>query len=231
MSPISFGAKFDLVEKLRRLESTKKGPKGSEPRDRSQANTQYSAGGDGLSEEGVARAAFEHQRLVRPPPPVVLCADRDRSRSVFYRLCQNSIDSPRHYALSAAPWIKDVCIIAFAFNLWGSDTRCLNEMQADPRVLDVGWTVFQTPTDENDLQAISTTHFVMEENKFLGNPGRTRKVRSVFLGIRGLSDPLILDTAGYNSIQATDGDLKTPQGLIHPFRGCQTLRSQVASRS
>ena len=154
-----------------------------------------------------------------------------RVRRVLYKMYQQTLKDRVYYALAPAPWLKDVRIVSFAFNLWASDLRSLPEREADPRVLDVGWTVFQTPTDENDLQAISTTHFVMEENKFLGNPGRTRKVRSVFLGIRGLSDPLILDTAGYNSIQTSDGDFKTPQGLIHPFRGCQTLRSQVASRS
>ena len=62
LSPIAFAEQARLVEKLRRLASTKSGGRGAPPRDRSQANTQYSVFGEGLNGEGVARGAFEHQR-------------------------------------------------------------------------------------------------------------------------------------------------------------------------
>ncbi|RDX56392.1 hypothetical protein OH76DRAFT_1395511 [Lentinus brumalis] len=153
LSPIQFANKRELVAKLKMLESNKKSSDG--PRDRSKANTEYTAGGEAWSEAGLARASFEHQR-------------------VFYRLCQNTIPNPRDYALNPGPWFPNVRIYSFAFNLWSSDLRSLEDRLADPRVLDVGWTEFDAPTDSDDLRAVSTTHLALEENRILMNKGRTR---------------------------------------------------------
>ncbi|KAH9901452.1 hypothetical protein C8Q73DRAFT_677867 [Cubamyces lactineus] len=154
LSPIQFPTKLDLASKLAMLTSNKKSTDGR-PRDRSKANTAYTAGGDELSPAGIARSSFEHQR-------------------VFYRLCQSSIEQPYHYALQLAPWFQDVQIFSFAFNTWASDTRPLDERQADPRVLDVGWTEFNSPTDSDDLRAMSTSHYFVEEDRYLSNPRRRK---------------------------------------------------------
>ena len=90
---------------------------------------------------------------------------------------QQTLTEEAYYALAPAPWLKGVRIVSFAFNLWGSDMRALPEKEADPRVLDVGWTEFNAPTDEDDLKPASTTHLLAEEDRFLGNPGKTRLVR------------------------------------------------------
>ncbi|KAJ8496805.1 hypothetical protein ONZ51_g900 [Trametes cubensis] len=136
------------------LTSNKKSTDGK-PRDRSKANTAFTAGGDGLSPAGIARSSFEHQR-------------------VFYRLCQSSIEKPNHYALQLAPWFQDVQIFSFAFNTWASDTRPLDERQAEPRIPDVGWTEFNSPTDSDDLRAMSTSHYFVEEDRYLSNPRRKK---------------------------------------------------------
>ncbi|KAI0672854.1 hypothetical protein C8Q78DRAFT_1077174 [Trametes maxima] len=154
LSPVQFPTKLHLAEKLGLLMSKK--PKGGDVhRDRSKANTAYTVGGDTLSPAGVARSSFEHQR-------------------VFYRLCQNTIERQFDYALNMAPWFQDVRIFSFAFNTWASDTRPLDEREAEPKVLDVGWTEFNAPTDEADLVAMSTSHYIVEEDKFLSNSGRKK---------------------------------------------------------
>ncbi len=106
----------------------------------------------------------------------VSSADTDLPGRVFYRLCQNTIPNPRDYALDPGPWFPNVRIYSFAFNLWSSDLRSLEDRLADPRVLDVGWTEFDAPTDSDDLRAVSTTHLALEENRILMNKGRTRLV-------------------------------------------------------
>ena len=102
----------------------------------------------------------------------------DRLGRVFYRVCQDAIPYPEDYALNKARWFSDVCIYSFAFNLWAADTRSLEERQKNPRVLDVGWTEFDSPTDSDDLRAVSTTHLFLEENRLLMNKGRKRLVGS-----------------------------------------------------
>ncbi|OJT02529.1 hypothetical protein TRAPUB_6946 [Trametes pubescens] len=120
------------------------------PRDRSKANTEYTVGGNYLSEIGTARSSFEHQR-------------------VFYRLCQSTIERPIDYALNLAPWFKSVRMFSFAFNTWTLDVRSLPEREEAPVVLDVGWTEFVAPNDSADLTALSTSHYVIEETKNMGN--------------------------------------------------------------
>ncbi|OSD08496.1 hypothetical protein PYCCODRAFT_1356917 [Trametes coccinea BRFM310] len=156
LSPVQYPTKLDLATKFAMLTSNKKATDGR-PRDRSKANTAYTARGDGLSPDGIARSSFEHQR-------------------VLYRLCQNSIERPYDYALKLAPWFQEVRIFAFAFNTWASDSRSLDERQADPRVLDVGWTEFISPTDSDDLKPLSTSHYIVEEERYLSNPGRKKLV-------------------------------------------------------
>ena len=102
----------------------------------------------------------------------------DRLGRVFYRICQDAVSFPEDYALNKARWFNDVCIYSFAFNLWAADTRSLEERQKDPCVLDVGWTEFDSPTDSDDLRAVSTTHLFLEENRLLMNKGRKRLVCS-----------------------------------------------------
>lgn len=63
LSPIHFANKQELTKKLRTLSSAKK-EKNGQPRDRSQANTSYTVGGEGHSPVGQSRANFEHQRSV-----------------------------------------------------------------------------------------------------------------------------------------------------------------------
>ncbi|KAI0748485.1 hypothetical protein C8Q80DRAFT_742320 [Daedaleopsis nitida] len=163
LSPIQFATKHDLAEKLKSYDSTrsKKKKNSEEPvKDLSRANKRYTIqlGPEKLTEEGIARSSFEHQR-------------------VFYRLCQESIRGRQldHYALQLPPWFHDVRIFSFTFNLWASDLRG-HEKMTNPRVLDVGWTEFDRPTDSSDLRAVSTTHLTIEENKYLGNPGKKRLV-------------------------------------------------------
>ncbi len=98
------------------------------------------------------------------------------SVSLLYRLLQKTITRPGDFAVSLPPWFHDIQIYSFAFNLWFADTRALDERMANPRVLDVGWTEFDAPTDSDDLKAVSTTHLTVEEERYLGNPGRTRAV-------------------------------------------------------
>ena len=95
---------------------------------------------------------------------------------LFYSLCQKQIPYPRYYGLRVAPFFHHIRIYSFAFNLWALDTRMIEEKRTDPRVLDVGWTEFDAPTDSEDLRAISTTHLIVEEEKMFRNPGRTQAV-------------------------------------------------------
>ena len=104
---------------------------------------------------------------------------RSRVCRVLYRLWQGTIGESSDYALSPAPWLGAVRVYSFAFNTWAMDHRDLRARQADPRVLDVGWTEFDPPSDEDDLRAVSTTHLMVEEDEMLGNPGRTRLVNFV----------------------------------------------------
>ncbi|KAI0362507.1 hypothetical protein OH77DRAFT_1388532 [Trametes cingulata] len=154
LSPVQFPTKLDLAAKFGMLASNKRSTDGP-PRDRSKANTAYTAGGQSLSPAGIARSSFEHQR-------------------VFYRLCQCTLERPFDYALRTAPWIRDVRIFSFAFNTWASDTRSLDEREAEPKVLDVGWTEFNAPNDSADLTAVSTSHYIVEEERYLNNPGRQK---------------------------------------------------------
>ncbi|KAH9852679.1 hypothetical protein C2E23DRAFT_868512 [Lenzites betulinus] len=155
LSPVQFATKADLTKKFAMLASNKKTPKGETPRDRSKANTQYTVRPNDFSEAGIARSSFEHQR-------------------VFYRLLQHSIERPLDYALNLAPRFRHIYIYSFAFNTWGSDNRSLFEREDDPRIMDVGWTEFNAPTDSSDLTPVSTSHYVVEEERFLGNPGRKK---------------------------------------------------------
>ena len=83
------------------------------------------------------------------------------------------------YALNLASWFNELRVYSFAFNLWASDTRALSDREAAPRVLDVGWTEFDPPTDGTDLKAVSTTHLTVNEERMLGNPGKTRLVLNI----------------------------------------------------
>ncbi len=88
---------------------------------------------------------------------------------VFYRLCQSTIERPIDYALNLAPWFKSVRMFSFAFNTWTLAVRSLPEREEAPVVLDVGWTEFVAPNDSADLTALSTSHYVIEETKNMGN--------------------------------------------------------------
>ncbi|PIL24311.1 hypothetical protein GSI_14064 [Ganoderma sinense ZZ0214-1] len=154
LSPIQFGTEKALIDKLASYVSNKK-TRGGDPRDRSKANTEYTSGGEALSDRGEERSCFEHQRLL-------------------YRLLQKTIRRHKDFAVSLPPWFHDIQIYSLAFNLWFADTRPLDERLANPRVLDVGWTEFDAPTDSDDLKAVSTTHLTVEEERYLGNPGKTR---------------------------------------------------------
>ncbi|KAH9945804.1 uncharacterized protein BXZ73DRAFT_36870 [Epithele typhae] len=152
LSPIEFAGPASLAEKLKRLESKKGGPKGAEPRDRSQANTQYTAGGPRQSTDGERRARFEHQR-------------------VLYQVLQEAIEL-EDYALAPAKSLYRCRICAFAFNLWAADTRVLPDRHAEPQMLDIGWTEFDAPSQEGDLTPASTTHVVIEEGRLYKNHGK-----------------------------------------------------------
>ena len=95
---------------------------------------------------------------------------------MLYRLLQKSIARPEDFAITWPLSFGDVRVYSFAFNLWGGDNRPLDQRLAEPRVLDVGWTEFDPPSDDDDLKAVSTTHLTVEEERYLGNPGRTRLV-------------------------------------------------------
>lgn len=74
LSPIQFATKRDLSAKFAMLVSNKKTTDGI-PRDRSKANTAYTVGGNYLSEIGIARSSFEHQRSAQVLAFLYLCAD------------------------------------------------------------------------------------------------------------------------------------------------------------
>ena len=61
LSPIRFNTAKELSKKLHSLAS-KKTNRNEKPRDRSKANTSYTTIAADLTEQGNARAAFEHQR-------------------------------------------------------------------------------------------------------------------------------------------------------------------------
>ena len=98
---------------------------------------------------------------------------------LLYRLLQKTIRREKDFAVSLPPWFRDIKIYSIALNLWFGDTRPLDERLANPKVLDVGWTEFDAPTDSDDLKAISTTHLTVEEERYLGNPGKTRSVTTI----------------------------------------------------
>ncbi|KAI0780569.1 hypothetical protein BD413DRAFT_600149 [Trametes elegans] len=153
LSPVQFPTQATLATKFSMLASNKKSSDGR-PRDRSKANTSYTAGGDGLSADGIARSAFEHQRM-------------------YYLMCQEDPEEPLdyvRYALRPAPWFKQTRLFSFTFNTWAADDRALDERKASPKVLDVGWTEFNPPTHSTDLDPFSTSHYIVEESKYLRNP-------------------------------------------------------------
>ncbi|OCH86890.1 hypothetical protein OBBRIDRAFT_796710 [Obba rivulosa] len=154
LSPVRFANRAGLKEKLYTLASSRKSKTG-EPRDRSRANTQYCSAGDGPSVVGTSRAAFEHQR-------------------VFIRLLREELEDPSAFALRPMQWSRDIRIVALAYNLWAADMRLLEERERDPKILDVGWTVFDTPRRSTSLSVMEARHIVLEENRLLNNHGAKR---------------------------------------------------------
>ncbi|KAI0950112.1 hypothetical protein AcV7_008677 [Taiwanofungus camphoratus] len=154
LSPIHFANKQELTKKLRTLSSAKK-EKNGQPRDRSQANTSYTVGGEGHSPVGQSRANFEHQR--------VLCC-----------VCRNEIKELSEFALRLSPALRNVSMFSLTFNTWKADVRSRTERDQDPKILDVGWTEFTLPTAFNDLAVKSSVHLVVDENSLFNNPGMKR---------------------------------------------------------
>lgn len=76
---------------------------------------------------------------------------------------------------------EQVNVVSLCYNAWKADTRTLRERQADPRVLDIGWTVWSKPAHWNNFQLTSsdTTHVIVQDDRLLGNPGSKRIVSRV----------------------------------------------------
>ncbi|OBZ65778.1 hypothetical protein A0H81_14333 [Grifola frondosa] len=141
---------------------------------------------------GLSRAAFEYQRI-------------------FIRLCRNELSNENDFALNPAPWMQDTQIFSIAFNTWTADTRPLKDRLQDPRVLDIGWTKFNSPSVWSDMMPVSTTHYIVQENRFLQNRNKER---------------LTLKYGDTKTIpKASIGTLL--QDLFAPFHNGQRSRSKI----
>lgn len=76
---------------------------------------------------------------------------------------------------------EQVNVVSLCYNAWTADTRTIKEKEADPKVLDIGWTSWSKPAQWNNFQLTpsSTTHIRVQEYRFLGNPGLKRIVSRV----------------------------------------------------
>lgn len=154
LSPINFPTRDALEKKLRTLVSNKKDKSGI-PRDRSKANTPFTASGDGLSDAGISRASFEHQRVI-------------------YRYLTQDLQDLTELSLRPVSWLRNVRIITFAYNTWTADSRVFQERESDPKLLDVGWSEFPLPSNTHPFVALSSRNLIIGENRFLNNPGLKR---------------------------------------------------------
>ncbi|KAH9950288.1 hypothetical protein B0H21DRAFT_565632 [Amylocystis lapponica] len=202
LSPIHFATAEELATKLKAM--TSKRTNKNEPRDRSKANTTYTTGGDGPSDKGTARAAFEHQR-------------------VLFRLCRREQFEPAHYALQPSPRLCETRVIALTYNLWTLDLRPLRDRMSDPFLLDFGWTEFTLPTASREFTATSSKHFVIEERRTLHNP---RVVRSVF---QNGSTENIIRSALDAQVQRLFAQLDPAQPILLFVHNEQATRAVLAS--
>ncbi|KZT71334.1 hypothetical protein DAEQUDRAFT_755839 [Daedalea quercina L-15889] len=161
LSPIYFVNRAELEKKLKLHASVKsnKGIPKDQIRDRSKANTTYTVAGDGLSKAGEVRGSFELQRLL-----------------VLSRPMLAKLDSAQAAELSLQQPHEQFHIVSLCYNLWKADTRTLKEREKDPKVLDIGWTTWYKPAQWNGFQLFpsDTTHVIVEEERYLTNPGSKR---------------------------------------------------------
>jgi len=161
LSPIHFANRAELDKKLKSYASTKsnKGIPKDQIRDRSKANTSFTVAGSGLSEAGRIRGAFEMQRVLVLSRPML--GQLDRTQAV-------------ELSLHNVP--EQVTVVSLCYNTWKADTRTMRERETDPKVLDIGWTTWSKPTQWNGSQITpsETTHAVVEEERYLNNPGLKR---------------------------------------------------------
>jgi hypothetical protein len=98
--------------------------------------------------------------------------------SVFYRIVKNNLDVEK-YSVKDASWTHSFRICSLTFNTWFIDQRNRQEKQQNPTLMDIGFTEVSIP----DLCAKpgSSIHFLLHENKYLGQHSVNLPVSFSFL--------------------------------------------------
>ncbi|KAJ7647800.1 hypothetical protein FB45DRAFT_894480 [Roridomyces roridus] len=145
LSPIVFKDAKQLEEKLDNLT-----PKKSGARDTSRLNKGY----EGQS-HGAGRSRVESAR-------------------VFYRILRNRLDQGK-YNIRDTSWASSIRIVTFSCNTWLSDTRSLAQRNANPRVLDVGWSEASLPDLGDEQKTYSHIQFANNINLAPGGDENTKR--------------------------------------------------------
>ncbi|KAH9833072.1 uncharacterized protein C8Q71DRAFT_252095 [Rhodofomes roseus] len=161
LSPAHFPNRAELEKRLKTYASTKsnKGIPKDQIRDRSKANTSFTVAGNGVSEAGKIRSSFEMQRVLVLSRPMLATLDYTQAAEFSLRMLP-----------------ENLTIVSLCYNTWKADTRTMRQREADPKVLDIGWTTWSKPAQWNGSQIMpsETTHVVIEEERYLSNPGSKR---------------------------------------------------------
>ncbi|KAF7986782.1 hypothetical protein HWV62_20390 [Athelia sp. TMB] len=207
LSPIRFQDEAELLKKLKTYEQ-KSGKKGKlrDIGDTSQANKGYARLYNmhhGQPLPGVARAAFEHNRML-------------------YALLQGAVD-PHKFGLPYFPWAAPTAtappntrirIVSLALNEWAHDGgvgRKLADRLRDPQILDIGWGELDNPASTVDIrfkehkmlgQGYARGEFQHGETQILPKHEIAAKLRELFDSFAAGGTPVVLLVHGKDMVQA-----------------------------
>ena len=207
LSPIRFQDEAELLKKLKTY-AQKPGKKGKarDMGDTSQANKGYARLHNmhhGQSPPGVARAAFEHNRML-------------------YALLQGAVD-PHKFGLPYFPWAAPTAtappntrirIVSLALNEWahdrGVDRKLVDRLRA-PKILDIGWGELDNPTSTVDIrfkehrmlnQGYARGEFQHGETQILPQHDIGAKLRELFDSFAAGGAPVVLLVHGAQMVHA-----------------------------
>ncbi|KAF7289266.1 hypothetical protein MIND_01388200 [Mycena indigotica] len=140
ISPLVFRDKPSLEKKFDTLSqpANKNKKKKGIDRDLSRANKVFVSS----SQEGLSRGQFENARRV---PFHQRCLSTNHPDRVLYRLATDPGAAPKYdldltgFPLNNEGRTLDIPIYCFAYNIWNSDSRSLENRTREPRFLDVAW--------------------------------------------------------------------------------------------
>ncbi|THH12014.1 hypothetical protein EW145_g286 [Phellinidium pouzarii] len=142
LSPITFYSSAEIYAKAKTYVQKQK-PGKSQGRDTSQANKNF-------SQDNLARASFEHQR-------------------VLYKAIHDTIEFDK-FALPVMYWLASTSLVALTFRAW--NTEFIGKRRMNPTILDLGLTNVSCMAFREECyerQIIHSTHIKIEEHHTLQN--------------------------------------------------------------